>query len=95
MTNKKKKQTSKLKISKGKRPILFLSWEDHCKRGYDQGWTHSSDRKMSPMLCEAVGFKIYEDKKVLVLALTQDPNGSFGETMHIIKSCIKKRRILG
>ena len=94
MTRKHTKPKSKLKLSKGKRDILFVRWEDHCIRSPGIGWTETADKYMPAMECESVGFKVFEDKDILVLAINQDENGKINDTMHIIKSCIKKRRIL-
>lgn len=96
MTNKKKKLPKKSvkKLSKGKRDILFVQWLDHCKRGYGGSWYSTDEIKKQAMLCESVGFKVHEDDDIVVLALSQDPNDLVGETMHIIKSCIIKRRVI-
>lgn len=94
MTNKKEKRKVKSKLSNGKRPILFVQWKDHCLRTDSPSWIDIDDRKKRPIICESVGFKTYEDEDVLILAINQDENGKIGDSMHIIKSCITKRRVI-
>lgn len=91
MTNKKKKP--KPKLSSGNRPVVFVKWTDHCSTSRI-GWQHVDGMDMDAVECESVGFKVFEDDDVLVLAISQDANGKINDTMHIIKSCITKRRVL-
>lgn len=92
MTNKSVKR--KKKLSNGDRQILFVRWKDHCARTTGETWVDASERTKGAMECESVGFKVHEDKDILVLGISQDWNGKICDTMHIIKSCIIKRKII-
>ena len=66
---------------------------DHCSTSRT-GWQRVDGMDMDAVECESIGFKVFEDDDILVLAISQDAQGKINDTMHIIKSCITKRRVL-
>lgn len=91
MTKKKKKPNEKLKSSSGTPlEIWEIEWADHtASRG---GWQDYVEWKPTIVLCKTLGYKVYEDKEVVTLALTQSNNGNISDMMTIIKKCIIKKK---
>jgi hypothetical protein len=73
--------------------LLYVEWADHWS-GKDSAWYFIEDLELEPLICRSVGWLVAETKDVLVLSATLDPNGKTGQRMNILKSCIKKRRII-
>ena len=83
------------KIKKGIK-LIEVTWEDH--------WLSSADWTTAEMFdegnrlyCQSVGYLVAEDKKHLYISSQLQPicNGSYRGVNSIIKSCVKKIRVLG
>jgi hypothetical protein len=77
--------------------VYFVKWFDSQS---DDGWTFYNKRKdIFPMIINTVGFLIYENKKLVRIALSYGQNSNkenkqFNETIIIPKcSIIKMKRI--
>jgi hypothetical protein len=66
--------------------IVRVKWWDHNSQF---GWHRPEEYR--PLACETVGFLVFEDKKVIALALNKDESGSVAEVTTIIKREIIER----
>lgn len=75
-------------------PIVMVTWRDHVS--YDS-W--NSDKRhilerTSAALVHSVGWLAYEDKDTILIIQNMAPDGDKSMMMRILKSTIKKRRVL-
>jgi hypothetical protein len=72
-----------------KHPLLHVIWEDHAS---SDPWTAFADVDMTPAIVHSVGWKITENKNLLVLASNVRHNSEkCFALMYIIKSCIRHK----
>lgn len=68
-------------------PLLWIDWKDHAS---SDGWIQNSGYQPDEIVCTSIGFLIFEDEEILVLASTvdgQQPESSSGR-QQILKNCI-------
>lgn len=68
--------------------VVMVMWEDHCSTPDDD------DPMLKPFRQQTVGFVAAENDEVLVLARDYDEDGSYYESMTIMKQNIKHKRKL-
>lgn len=73
----------------GKRQVLEVEWYDHASCG---GWRDFDEIPKTALLCRSVGYRMYEDSKMLILSTTMAETKRSTDHMGIVKSCIIKRR---
>jgi len=71
--------------------LIYIKFDDHSSGGGWQEVTDYDNQEIEILKAEAVGWVVKEDEKVLVLAAMQG-GGEINAVMHILKSCIIKRR---
>ncbi len=91
MSKKKKKLTKPLKTTGYK--ILRIDWEDHWSG--NGNWQPLDNFSSQPMNCVSVGVKVFESKKVVMLAQNLGFNRTAADTVTILKKCIIKTEELG
>ena len=79
-----------------RRKLLYVEWDDHSS--HSQTWVSEPHLKNGTrgLKCSSVGWLIEENEEAITLAATRD-NGRtehFSGDQTIMKSCIRKRRIL-
>ena len=75
---------------KMKYPIVLVKWLDSCVK---IGWTKDhNDANLIPI--DSVGFLIYEDNRIIKLALSNCVDLDFGEIITIPQSVVVKRTTL-
>lgn len=57
-------------------------------------WNKLDEQKVKTLECISVGYLVDETKEAIALAQNVGSNGSIGDIMTIIKSCIKRKREL-
>ena len=72
--------------------VLYVEWEDHYSA--HTNWKKEDETDFTSLICKSVGFLCFENDKHLVLALNSDGQESFSQHMLILKSCIRKRKVL-
>lgn len=80
-----------------KRKLLVIDWEDHHSGGgswtdIEQAKTYHKNNK--PFVCTSSGFLIHEDKKRISIVQSQTNRDQVSDYITILKSCIKKKRVL-
>ena len=94
MKNKTKKPSKKLTNSNVVcKEIYRINWDDHTSR--NNGWVYLDDQEYTPILCSSVGFKVYEDDKVIALAQSVRSEKRGADTISILKSAIVDKEKLG
>lgn len=91
MSNKKKKLEEKSKTSY---ELWRIDWADHASS--TGPWTPIEDVDPTVLVIHSVGFKIFEDKDVIVLAgnVSENDGGKVADYITILKSCIVSKRKL-
>lgn len=100
MNKKNKKQKKSYDITFEKKqnkdkhlPLLHVEWFDHAVSGTGS-WRAIDDVGVYSLTCFSVGWLVDETKDAIALATNVASNGTVGEIMTILKSCIIKRETL-
>lgn len=73
--------------------LLEITWLDHCTG--PSGWMEYEDVELEPLVMTSVGYFIKQNKKYIVLAQNKHLNEAVcSDTILIIKSCIKKIKVV-
>ena len=67
---------------------------DHAVSGTRSNWHPMEEVKVLALKCYTVGYQVDEDKDSIALAQNVAENGTVGEIMTILKSCILEKREL-
>lgn len=75
-----------------------MQWKDHYS--LSDSWSNADfSETRSYLLCQSVGFLVHETKESLFLSLSccvkRDNTWDCSDTIAVLKSCIKKKIILG
>jgi len=94
MRGKKKKASSIRKRTAKLRPVQ-VAWMDHAM--HSTGWVSTDNaNKCNALLCHSAGFLVGQDKNVIRVSVNAGPQdeNQVGDTMVILKSCIKRLKYL-
>lgn len=73
--------------------LVYIEWWDHCS-GTDRWETLEEIGKLEPALAQTTGYLVKETDKYIIVAATIF-EGQLGlGAMCILKSCVKKRRVI-
>lgn len=71
-------------------PLVHVEWRDHVLSGSSDNWNSIDGVSVRALTCYSVGYQVAEDGEVIALAQNVGENGTVGEIMTILRSCIVK-----